>query len=219
MAPKSSQSEQITVKAPNTPIATFRIRGTAPYVCNRFTHEALEQMRAKMVEGDKSKGKKTRKPKDFGQAFEESQNRAREGWTGIPAPAIRSAMISACRVAGLVMTRAKLTVFVEPDGFSAERIPLVKITKGKPEHFEAFVRNETGVADIRARAAFPEGWEALVRIRYDADQIDLQSVANLLQRAGQQVGIGAGRPDSKASSGQGWGTFTIVEEGAKHAGK
>jgi hypothetical protein len=35
---------------------------------------------------------------------------------------------------------------------------------------------------------------------------------NLLDRAGQQVGIGAGRPFSKKSVGQGWGTFSVDQQ-------
>ncbi len=203
---------KITVKAPNMPTLAFKVVGTAPYVCNNFTGEALAQMRDKMLQGDKAKGKNARKPKDFKRGFEESKNKHPSGWCGIPASGLRAGMISACRVAGLVMTKAKLTVFVEADGFSEDHKPLVKITKGKPEYFEAYVRNATGVPDLRARAMFKEGWEATIRIRFDADQIDADSVANLLQRTGLQVGVGAGRPDSKDSTGQGWGTFTIKED-------
>jgi hypothetical protein len=36
-------------------------------------------------------------------------------------------------------------------------------------------------------------------------------VTNLMQRVGQQVGIGEGRNDSKMSAGMGWGCFTLAE--------
>jgi len=36
-------------------------------------------------------------------------------------------------------------------------------------------------------------------------------LTNLLARAGLQVGIGEGRPDSKNSAGMGWGLFQIEE--------
>jgi hypothetical protein len=75
---------------------------------------------------------------------------------------------------------------------------------------DSYVRNETGVADIRPRAHFDPGWEAEVRIQYDADQFTLTDVTNLLLRVGKQVGVGAGRPDSTKSTGMGWGTFEIV---------
>ena len=57
-----------------------------------------------------------------------------------------------------------------------------------------------------------EGWEAVVRIKYDADMFTLTDVANLLMRAGAQVGIGEGRPDSRKSCGIGWGIFDLIGE-------
>ena len=136
-----------------------------------------------------------------------------EGWCGIPAPAFRNAMISACRVVGFQMTRAKLALFVVPDGFDAEDgTPLVRITKGEPIYTELAVKNETGVCDLRPRPMWREGWEAVVRIKYDADMFTLTDVANLLMRAGAQVGIGEGRPDSRKSCGIGWGIFDLIGE-------
>jgi hypothetical protein len=120
-------------------------------------------------------------------------------------------MISACRVVGFKMTHAKLSVFVEPDGFDADDgTPLVRIY-GEPMVHEGLVRNATGVADVRWRPMWRQ-WHAFVRVVYDADQFTLEDVSNLLARAGMQVGIGEGRPDSKMSAGMGWGTFRIAAE-------
>ena len=41
------------------------------------------------------------------------------------------------------------------------------------------------------------------------DQFTDEDVINLLTRAGQQVGVGEGRPYSKSSNGLGYGLFTI----------
>jgi hypothetical protein len=38
----------------------------------------------------------------------------------------------------------------------------------------------------------------------------MADVLNLVSRCGMQVGIGAGRPDSKASAGCGFGLFQVV---------
>jgi hypothetical protein len=65
------------------------------------------------------------------------------------------------------------------------------------------------VADLRVRAMYKE-WGATLRISYDSDQFTIQDVTNLIMRVGAQVGLGEGRPDSKMSSGMGWGTFEIV---------
>ena len=53
-------------------------------------------------------------------------------------------------------------------------------------------------------------WEADLTVEFDADTITAESVVNLLDRAGRQVGVGEGRPFSKNSNGQGWGTFSVV---------
>jgi hypothetical protein len=105
------------------------------------------------------------------------------------------------------MTRAKLSIFIEADGVSRDGTPLVRIY-GEPEMHTGHVRNETGVVDIRARPMWRE-WSLKLRVRYDAEQFTVTDVANLIMRAGMQVGVGEGRPDSKKSTGMGWGTFTI----------
>jgi hypothetical protein len=53
-------------------------------------------------------------------------------------------------------------------------------------------------------------WAARLTIRYDMDQFKMNDVLNLVARCGMQVGIGAGRPDSKASAGCGFGLFQVV---------
>jgi hypothetical protein len=56
------------------------------------------------------------------------------------------------------------------------------------------------------------GWEARPTFRWDADQFSENDMVNLLARAGAQVGVGEGRPDSKMSAGCGWGEFEIVTD-------
>lgn len=188
----------------------FKLIGTTPYVSNNFGAEARQMMRNTQTEGSTARGKKPRTPKDFIRGFEESLHKTVDGKYGAPAAGFRAALISACRTVDFTMTRAKLAVFVEADGFDAiDGTGLCLFTKGEPRHVEHFVRNDNGSPDIRARAMFDPGWEMMIRIRYDADMFSLNDIANLLSRAGQQVGIGAGRPDSKDSTGMGWGLFRI----------
>jgi hypothetical protein len=100
-------------------------------------------------------------------------------------------------------------VFVDHDSIDdLEGQPLVRLY-GTPELNTMHTRNATGVVDVRARPMWRE-WSAKVRVKYDADQFSLQDVTNLMQRVGMQVGIGEGRPDSRASAGLGWGTFELV---------
>lgn len=208
-------STDVTITAPNFQTAVFTIVGTAPYVQNKFSNKARETIRETQEAGSTAKKGKKREGKNFIEAYEQAQHVTAEGWRGIPAPAFRAGLISACRMAGFQMTRAKLSVFIEADGFDYDDgTPLVRITKGEPRYTEHAVRVGMGTTDLRARAMWDAGWQAVVRVRFDADQFTAEDVANLMLRAGAQVGVGEGRPDSKSSTGMGWGTFTFAQEDA-----
>jgi hypothetical protein len=210
MAAKKAAAMELTISPPNLKVAEFTIRGTAPYVQSKFSNKSMLDMMATQQAGSVAKKGKKREAKDFDLLYEQSMHLSEEGWRGIPAPAFRNALISACRVCGFAMTRAKLSVFAVADGYDKlDRTALVKITKGKPHRHDQYVRNASGVADIRSQAMWEE-WECKLRIRFDADQFSLEDIGNLLMRAGLQVGVGCGRPDSKDSAGLGYGTFEIV---------
>lgn len=207
-----AKKEKVSITPPNLQMAKYKIIGTAPMVQNKFSQRVLEDMAAAQAAGPSAKKKAKREAKDFDRCVKEATHISEKGWEGIPASAFRAGLISTCRLLGFPMTLAKLSVFVVADGYERDRFgvqPLVKITKGKPERTDFAVRNATGVADIRPRPMWKEGWESVVTIRFDADQFTLEDVTNLLARMGEQVGIGAGRPDSKDSAGMGWGTFKI----------
>ncbi len=203
-------TDVITIKEPNLQTASVRIRGIGPLVQNKFSAKAKFKMMQTQMAGSTAKSKRTKDARDFDADFEAAKHVSEEGWIGIPAPAFRSAMISACRLVGFQMTKAKLSVFVLHDGLDADDgTPLVKLIADEPEKHEGMVRNATGVADIRVRPMWRE-WGAEVNVRWDADQFTLSDIVNLMDRAGQQVGIGEGRPDSKTSTGMGWGQFRVV---------
>lgn len=210
---KTGDTQDITINAPNYSSLRTTLEGTAPYVSNNFSEEAAQQMRADQEQGASAKtGRGKKEPKDFNKGFVGSLHQADDGWYGIPATAFRNALIRACSTVGVEMTRAKMCVFVEADGYEKGRgTPLVKITKGKPEQFVAPVRNANGSIDMRSRARFASGWECHLRVLYDADLFKAEMIANLVNRAGISVGVGAGRPFSKDSAGQGWGTFKIKD--------
>lgn len=211
------KAETILIKAPKFRRAVFILKGTAPYVQQKFSAEAAAQMREGMLQGSQKKKGAKREARDFQKEYlgcmhKGSGGDGADGWYGIPATSIRGAMISACRVVGFKMTLAKLSVFVEQDGFDIEDgSPLIRMTDGEPKYVEHHVRNMNGKVDLRARPMWMPGWQADATIRWDADQFSMADVTNLLSRAGMQVGIGAGRPDSTQSAGMGWGLFKIAE--------
>lgn len=201
--------ETITIPAPNLQIMDIGIVGTSPFVQHKFSQKSKLEMLQKQMEGTTSRGKKKHKARDVDQDYKDAMHIGENGKCGIPAPAFRSAMISACRLVGFQMTKAKLSVFVIADTVDIDDgTPLVDID-GDPEMHQSHVRLETGVASIAVRPMWRK-WGAKVRVKWDADQFTQQDVLNLMSRAGAQVGIGEGRPDSKKSHGMGWGTFEVV---------
>lgn len=206
----AATSQGVVIRPANMRTADFKIVGTAPLVQARFSEKAKQAMMQKMALGSLANKSKAKEPRDFDEDMRRAMHVSEEGWQGIPAGAFRNAMISACRLVGFKMTLAKLSVFVMADGIDkVDGIPLVKF-EGEPERHEMAARVGIDGTDIRIRPMW-RSWSARVRVRYDADQFALQDVTNLMQRVGEQVGIGEGRPDSRSSAGLGWGTFKLVE--------
>lgn len=209
MATSKTAAVAVAIKPANIQQVNFRLRGTAPYVQARFSGKAMQAMMSKMAAGTTGRKGQAKPARDFDDDYQNAMHISTEGWHGIPAGAFRQAMISACRLVGFKMTLAKLSVFVQADGFDqVDGVPLIRI-EGQPERIDMAVRNATGVADIRVRPMWRD-WSVEVRVSYDADQFTLQDVTNLMQRVGLQVGIGEGRPDSRESAGLGWGTFALA---------
>lgn len=203
-------SPRAGISAPKFAILTVPLKNApgSPLVVHAFSAKARATMREAQELGSIGKKRKPKDPKDFDAVYQGARHISRDGWDGVTCATFRNAMISACRLVGFKMTIGKLSVFIEADGNSqADGTPLVKII-GEPTPFEAVVRNQTGVADIRVRPRWDE-WSANLRVRYDREQMSDEDIVNLLVRAGGQCGICEGRPDSTNSFGQGWGLFEI----------
>ena len=204
---KLETKQVVTIRPANIQMLEVAIEGTAPLVMHRFSKKA-DLMEA-MQQGSTSKKGKKHPPRDFEKDMHDATHVSEEGWQGIPASAFRSAMISACRLCGFKMTHAKLSLFVQADGFDAmEGQPLVRF-EGVPEMNSMHCRVANGKTDIRIRPMWRH-WSANLRVEFDADQFTMDDVINLLDRVGRQVGGGEGRPDSRNGGGMGWGTFKIA---------
>jgi hypothetical protein len=194
-------------------IATVRVAiiGTAPLVVSKFSAKAMAMIRETHEAGSTARKGKTRTPKDFEELFNAARHISTEGWDGFAASSLRNALISACRLVGFKMTLAKLSLFVQHDGIDMEDgSPLVRIVGRPPIPFEAMVRNANGSVDLRVRPQWRE-WGAYLNVAYDAAQFTATDVVNLVMRVGLQCGLCEGRPDSKNSTGLGFGTFRLLE--------
>ena len=212
MAKKEVAKEAaIAISPPNFQRIRLTLEGTAPLMQARFSAKAMQAMMAKMAAGATAKKGKKREARDFDDDFKQAMHVSTEGWIGVPAAALRNACIDVCRMVGFKMTHARMSIFVNADGNDqVDGQPLVKLDAPAPERTEMATRNATGVADIRIRPMWRK-WKLHVVFRFDADQFTKTDVVNLVARAGEQIGIGEGRPYSKQSNGMGYGTFRIVE--------
>jgi hypothetical protein len=208
-APETSTGTEVRISAPRLKTVAFHLIGTSPYMQARFAEKTLNKIRETQEAGSQ-KGKKERVPRDFKSDYEAAQYISSEGWNGIPAGSFRTAMIDCCRLVNFKMTYAKLSVFIEADGFDKQNgKPLVRI-HGKHEMNIDGVRNATGVLDLRSRPMWRD-WSVDLRVRFDEDQFSLADVTNLLSRVGLQCGIGEGRPNSRDSTGIGFGLFKLAD--------
>jgi len=204
------EEQRLVISEPNFRTAEIRLRSTSPYVYNKFSARQQAAMMAKQEAGSQAKNKLKREPKVFDDIWPETVHWTEEGWWGIPCSAFRDSLITACKTVGFKMTMAKLSIFILADGLDrTDKQPLVRISGDEPKRFDAAVRLAMGTTDIATRGIC-ENWQATLRVSWDADQFSSIDIVNLLNRAGKQVGVGAGRPGSRTSNGQGWGTWEIV---------
>jgi len=183
-------------------------------VQNKFSNKAIADIKDKQLAGSQAVKGKKKTAKDFKKCYEDAQYKVKgPKWPGgaIPCRQIKAAMVRACKLVGFAMTDSKICFWVESDGEDEDGTGLIRIAKGKPQYFEDDVRVQGGT-DIRPRPKWDTGWEARIRITYDADMFSLEDVSNLLMRAGMQVGIGEGRNSSRSCVGCGWGSFRVAEK-------
>lgn len=203
------KNAKIEISPPNFESITLRMEGNAPLMTHKFSEKMRKQIEGKQTAKDAT-GKK-REPKDYAAEFNAARYISTKGWDGLPAAAIRAAMIAACRtIEGLTMVKAKGAFFIKADGRDVtDGSPLVRI-EGKAIHDTRPVRLESGVADLRNRPRYDD-WACEVTIEYDADTLSAKDVANLLARAGVHVGLCELRPQAPNSFGGDFGTFSVKQ--------
>ena len=190
-------------------IAAFKIVGSAPLMMCKFSTVKFNKMKEAQEAGSQKGARKERTAREFDKDFREASYVSREGWHGIPAASFRNGMVSTCKMCGFHMSKAKMSIFIEADGYDAEtNDPLVRIHSKAPIKDLRPARNDNGSCDIRARPIY-ENWSVVVRIRWDEDQFSITDIANLLHRMGCQNGVGEGRAKSKKSTGMGFGSFVL----------
>ena len=70
---------------------------------------------------------------------------------------------------------------------------------------EDIVRVGMGSADLRFRPVY-DPWAINLRVTYDADLLNAETIFNLFERAGFGIGLGEWRPEK----GGEWGRFRVA---------
>ncbi len=189
---KENQKSSIVIEQPSSMIVTLEIKGTAPLLQHCFGQKAIEQMLRKHM--GLSVQREAKKPAEV---IESATVRNVDGKVCLPPTAIKKAMLSAAaQIKGLKKTQLRSQVYV-----CGGSIP-ISYSRMVPQMDMCRTSGMGRTPDVRFRPRF-EDWSARLRIEF-ADQIQVQTVVDLLQRAGR-VGVGEWRPERDGE----FGTFEV----------
>lgn len=208
MEAKIETKKMMEVRGVKMTTLACKIAGTAPLLQHRMPPEVMEKLKADGAAGA-TKVKRKAPARDYESEYNALMHITSDGRCGHPASAFRNALIRAGQGEGLVMSELKSVLFIVADALSENGNPLV-LVKGTPEAREDVIPGNGGAgkAVFIVRPMWRE-WRMVLRVRFDASRISAESVAALVQRAGETIGIGCGRPQSSNSNGIGMGTWTI----------
>lgn len=195
-APEPTQAATaIEIKRPNLQIRKFTIYGTAPLIQHKWSEKAKKQI----LDNQMKKAAAALPAKDPEADYQDSMYKLSGGRYGFPAVAFKSAAVRAGKLLGLAMTDTRQMFFVLPDDGD------LVVINGTPSPREDMVKISNTV-DIRYRAEFRE-WSAVLTVKFNADLISEEQLANLIEAAGFSVGVGEWRPEKNGL----FGTFTLVK--------
>jgi len=172
----------------------MRIVGTSPLIQHAWDEKAKQMMRDKHA-GKKSKNRDVRDPQGEG---ERAAYYTEDGKYGIPAMALKSAVISAAhKDIGVEKTLVRKALFLEVK----DRNAVLPMDCDEPEIREDCVRVGMGSTDLRYRPYFYR-WSAGVTWELDRELLTVNELINLVNRAGFGVGIGEWRPEKGGDYGR-----------------
>lgn len=178
------------------------------------THKWPEKAKKEMLDKQMKKAKQGKKAKDPFMDYVESMYwitkmpkkpthaDIKKAKFGVRSVSFKSAAVNACsHVDGITKVEARGAFHIEGE--------LVEIKGSSPHMREDMVRIGMGVADLRYRGGFSK-WECDLPIRYNANVISPEQIANLFNTAGFAMGIGEMRPQK---SGDSFGMFHVKRTG------
>jgi hypothetical protein len=178
----------------------LEIEGITPYIPHRWSEKVRQMMPGHPDKPLIAEKKGVRNPEEEAEAC---VYRLEDGRPGIPATAIKAAMVGACRFFDSInMVEAKLKFHVIGEG-PEQLVPFT----GTPILREDTPRIALGSTDLRYRYMF-DNWRATVRIKYVASAISQEAILALLD-AGGRGGIGDWRPSAPKSHTGTYGRWQV----------
>ena len=193
----TASNVKIVINPPNFQQVKLKVTGLTPLIQNKMKESILKDMED--VRTGKAK-KSTRKAVDPKKEYLKSSYIQDDGSFGFPASAFKQCAVRAGKGLGLAMTDTRTLFFVLPNAPDGE---CVAIKSKKPLLRKDPVNVKTG-KDLRFRPEF-RNWKADLLVKFDADRITIEQIANLLNHGGQTVGVGEWRPEKNGT----FGTFQV----------
>lgn len=172
----------------------LRIVGISCLIQHQWSVKALGMIRDKHA-GKKTKTRDIRDPEAEGTG---AMYRTDKGQPGVPAMAIKSAIISAAhKDIGIEKTLVKKSLFI----ICNDSKNILPMECDEPVITEDPVRVGQGSTDLRYRPYFHR-WAVDILFEIDAELLQVEDLLNLIDRAGFGVGIGEWRPEKGGEFGR-----------------
>lgn len=180
---------------------TIPIIGVSPLIIHAWSEKAIKMIADKQAGKAKNKKYEIRNPDDD---YENAKHIAKQGWEGIPAAAIKAAMIRGAKMVGMVMKDTQASFFINADCLETQ---LVRI-HGESRMRTDMVRVGMGAADIRYRPEYPE-WYLELNIDFNEGLISIDQLHQIVKAAGYGNGLGEMRPEKGKFN---FGRFKLANE-------
>lgn len=205
--PRAGTTVQVEMPDLQLGEATIEIKGTSPFLCNKFSEKAKKQIE------DKQKGTPRNKKmaRDPEAEFEAAQYNITTDKNGdplkkpipaIPACMFKKSFVNACSfVDGITKVAARGAMHVVGDLLPLEGVHWVM--DARPVRIGRMGSQVTTMAyrPITNSA----NWRVMLHIRWNENMFTLEQITNLFVNAGFAVGVGEWRPQKDGSMGM----FTV----------
>lgn len=185
---KKAAEEPMIIPQLNIKTMTIKLVGDSPLIMHNFSEKAKKQIEDKQ-------GKVAKQPKGARnpqEEFEAAMHLTKDGKPCFPVIAFKAAAVAACTQ--LDMTKVLARGAFHINGEFAE------IQADEPIFRTDTVKIGMGTTDLRYRPEY-RNWSTELTIRYNANVLSPEQIANLFNTAGFAVGIGEWRPARDGSFG------------------